>query len=193
MAVEALTCVDGCEVLCHNCDGNRLAPPTPACELHAKYFANSVREDGLLTIATGGIIYTPGSAGTVQEVFQDYCQNHYGSVGPAAPMVFLGKDFWVDEVPAAPLVRQLARGREAERWILVTDDVDEAVEFMRDYTPRARPSTTSAPGSFASTSPGTSSLPPRTPLPITSSGAAATSGDSSTGQSAGSPTGVMPP
>ncbi|MFD1148967.1 LOG family protein [Saccharothrix hoggarensis] len=109
-------------------------PPNPACELHAKYFANSVREEGLLTIATGGIIYTPGSAGTVQEVFQDYCQNHYGSVGPAAPMVFLGKDFWVDEVPAAPLVQRLARGREAERWILVTDDTDEAVAFLHDYT-----------------------------------------------------------
>ncbi|ONI82444.1 hypothetical protein ALI22I_40900 [Saccharothrix sp. ALI-22-I] len=108
-------------------------PPNPACELHAKYFANSVREDGLLTIATGGIIYTPGSAGTVQEVFQDYCQNHYGSVGPAAPMVFLGKDFWLNEVPAAPLVQQLARGRDAERWILVTDDTDEAVSFLRGY------------------------------------------------------------
>ncbi|MFI9007049.1 LOG family protein [Actinosynnema sp. NPDC053489] len=108
-------------------------PPNPACELHAKYFANSVREEGLLTVATGGIIYTPGSAGTVQEVFQDYCQNHYGSVGPAAPMVFLGRDFWVDEVPAAPLVRRLAAGREAERWILVTDDTDEAVAFLRGY------------------------------------------------------------
>jgi hypothetical protein len=31
--------------------------------LHAKYFANSVREDGLLTVATGGVVYTPGSAG----------------------------------------------------------------------------------------------------------------------------------
>ncbi|WP_367134523.1 LOG family protein [Saccharothrix sp. HUAS TT1] len=108
-------------------------PPNPACELHAKYFANSVREEGLLTVATGGVIYTPGSAGTVQEVFQDYCQNHYGSVGPAAPMVFLGEDFWVNEVPAAPLVRTLARGREAERWILVTDDTDEAVGFLRGY------------------------------------------------------------
>ncbi|XVV03483.1 LOG family protein [Actinosynnema sp. CA-248983] len=108
-------------------------PPNPACELHAKYFANSVREEGLLTVATGGIVYTPGSAGTVQEVFQDYTQNHYGSVGPAAPMVFLGKDFWVNEVPAAPLVQRLAAGRAAERWILVTDDVDEAVEFLRGY------------------------------------------------------------
>jgi predicted Rossmann-fold nucleotide-binding protein len=108
-------------------------PPNPACELHAKYFANSVREEGLLTVATGGIVYTPGSAGTVQEVFQDYTQNHYGSVGPAAPMVFLGRRFWTEEVPAAPLVRRLARGREAERWILVTDDAREAVDFLGSY------------------------------------------------------------
>ncbi|RZS44628.1 putative Rossmann-fold nucleotide-binding protein [Herbihabitans rhizosphaerae] len=108
-------------------------PPNPFCELHAKYFANSVREDGLLTVATGGVVYTPGSAGTVQEVFQDYTQNHYSSVGPAAPMVFLGKEFWLDEVPAATLVRQLARGREVEKWITVTDDADEAVAVLEDY------------------------------------------------------------
>jgi predicted Rossmann-fold nucleotide-binding protein len=108
-------------------------PPNPACELHAKYFANSVREEGLLTVATGGIVYTPGKAGTVQEVFQDFTQNYYGSVGPAAPMVFLGKDFWLNEVPAAPLVQQLARGRDAEQWIVVTDDIEEAVALLRKY------------------------------------------------------------
>lgn len=108
-------------------------PPNAAVDLHAKYFANSVREDGLLTVATGGVVYTPGSAGTVQEVFQDYTHNHYGSLGPPAPMVFLGKGFWLDEVPAAPLVARLARGRAAERWILVTDDLAEAVALLEDY------------------------------------------------------------
>ncbi|HVK24600.1 MAG TPA: hypothetical protein VM677_24840 [Actinokineospora sp.] len=108
-------------------------PPNPFCQLHAKYFANSVREDGLLTVATGGIIYTPGSAGTVQEVFQDYTQNHYGSVGPPAPMIFLGHRFWTEDVPAAPLVGKLAKGRAAEPWILVTDDADEAVALLRTY------------------------------------------------------------
>ncbi|HET9140525.1 hypothetical protein, partial [Actinophytocola sp.] len=105
-------------------------PPNAACALHAKYFANSAREDGLVTVATGGVIYTPGSAGTVQEVFQDYTQNHYDT---PAPMVFLGKDFWTTEVPAAPLVQQLARGRAAEHWILVTDDPAEAVALLRSY------------------------------------------------------------
>jgi predicted Rossmann-fold nucleotide-binding protein len=105
-------------------------PPNPFCELHAKYFANSVREDGLLTVATGGIVYTPGSAGTVQEVFQDYTQNHYGV---PAPMVFLGSRFWTEEVPAATLVRGLAKDRAAAEWITVTDDVDEAVAVLTTY------------------------------------------------------------
>ena len=108
-------------------------PPNRFCTLQAKYFANSVREDGLLTVATGGVVYTPGSAGTVQEVFQDYTQNHYASTGPPAPMVFLGKEFWTVEVPAATLVRQLARGREVERWILVTDEPAEVVELLERY------------------------------------------------------------
>ncbi|MEV4311956.1 hypothetical protein [Actinocrispum sp. NPDC049592] len=111
-------------------------PPNPGCTWHAKYFANSVREDGLLTVATGGVIYTPGSAGTVQEVFQDYTQNHYTSTGPAAPMIFLGKDFWTNDIPAAPLVQQLARGREAEQWILITDDTQEALTLLKTYTSR---------------------------------------------------------
>jgi predicted Rossmann-fold nucleotide-binding protein len=112
-------------------------PPNRFCTLHAKYFANSVREDGLLTVATGGVVYTPGSAGTVQEVFQDYTQNHYASQGPPAPMVFLGKEFWTAEVPAAALVRQLARGREVERWILVTDEPAEVVELLEAYADEA--------------------------------------------------------
>lgn len=114
-------------------------PPNPFCEWHAKYFANSVREDGLLSIATGGIVYTPGSAGTVQEVFQDYTQNHYASLGPPAPMVFLGRRFWTEEVPAVPLVRTLARGRAAERWIVVTDDAAEAVSVLLDYAEQVSP------------------------------------------------------
>ena len=66
-------------------------------------------------VAAGLSVVMPAPvAGTVQEVFQDYTQNHYASLGPPAPMVFLGKEFWTREVPAATLVQQLARGREAE-------------------------------------------------------------------------------
>ena len=63
-------------------------PATPLATRITKYFDNSIREDGILTLAKGGIIYTPGSAGTLQEIFQDAVQNHYLSFGYASPMVF---------------------------------------------------------------------------------------------------------
>src|SRR3954447_26092333 len=47
----------------------------------AKYFANSIREDGLLTIAVSGVVFAPGRAGTLQELFQDAAQNAYGIRG----------------------------------------------------------------------------------------------------------------
>jgi predicted Rossmann-fold nucleotide-binding protein len=43
----------------------------------AKYFSNSIREDGLLAVATTGIVFAPGGAGTMQEIFQDAAQNAY--------------------------------------------------------------------------------------------------------------------
>ncbi len=55
----------------------------------AKYFGNSEREDGLLAICTGGIVFVPGGPGTIQEVFQDAAQNAYRTYGPPSPMVFL--------------------------------------------------------------------------------------------------------
>lgn len=74
-------------------------PSTPFATHIAKFFENSIREDSILTLAYGGIIYTPGSAGTMQEVFQDAVQNHYLSFGFSSPMIFMGKDFWTKEMP----------------------------------------------------------------------------------------------
>ena len=83
-------------------------PPTPFASKIAKYFANSVREDGLLAIAKGGVIFSPGSAGTIQEIFQDATQNHYLSFGIASPMVFLDSHYWTVERPVYPLLKSLA-------------------------------------------------------------------------------------
>ena len=66
-------------------------PPAAFATHVAKYFANSVREEGLLAVATHGVIFAPGSAGTIQEIFQDAAQNHYASFGPPSPMVLLGR------------------------------------------------------------------------------------------------------
>jgi predicted Rossmann-fold nucleotide-binding protein len=105
-------------------------PPNPFATRIAKYFANSVREDGLLTIARGGVVYSPGSAGTVQEIFQDACQNHYNTVGVISPMIFLGRDFWTRTRPVYPLLEHLARGQEYARHLLLTDSREEIIQAL---------------------------------------------------------------
>ncbi|HVG58680.1 MAG TPA: hypothetical protein VNA24_09005 [Hyalangium sp.] len=108
-------------------------PPNAFATFIAKYFANSVREDGLLTIATGGIVYSPGSAGTIQEIFQDACQNHYNTVGVVSPMIFLGREFWTHTRPIYPLLTLLAQGQEYERYLRITDSVEEVVQALEEY------------------------------------------------------------
>ena len=71
-------------------------PPTPFATSIAKYFQNSIREDGLLARAQSGVIYVQGNAGTLQEVFQDAAQNYYRSFEYFSPMVSFDADlqYW---------------------------------------------------------------------------------------------------
>lgn len=106
-------------------------PSTPLATHIAKYFDNSIREDGILTIASGGIIYTPGSAGTLQEIFQEAVQNHYLTFGYASPMIFMGKQFWTEEVPAWPFIMTLVeKGRYKNLILCLTDDAEEAERVL---------------------------------------------------------------
>ena len=97
----------------------------------AKLFENSVREDTLLTIAYGGIIYAPGRAGTIQEVFQEAVQNHYLTFGFASPMVFLDTEFWTKTTPFYPLLVDLMdKGIYKNLLLSLTDEPEEVVETI---------------------------------------------------------------
>src|SRR3954470_19400121 len=75
----------------------------------AKYFSNSIREDGLLAVATAGIVFAPGGAGTMQEIFQDAAQNAERVFG-RSPMAFLDTRHYRLETGLYPaLERQAAR------------------------------------------------------------------------------------
>ena len=109
-------------------------PTAPFATDIAKYFDNSVREDGIVTIAKGGIIYTPGSAGTMQEIFQDAGQNHYESVGYASPMIFLGKEYYTHYMPAYTLLKDLSdRGIFKNMILTISDDNDEIIDAIVRY------------------------------------------------------------
>ncbi len=111
--------------------------PTNQFATHiAKYFANSIREDGLLALAARGVVFAPGSAGTVQEVFQDATQNHYGLFATLSPMVFLDVDFWRHTMPAEPLLRSLAGDRPYADLIGAADTAADTMSFLLGHPAR---------------------------------------------------------
>lgn len=105
-------------------------PPNVFATHIAKYFANAIREDTLLSLSSAGVIVLPGEAGTVQEIFQNSCENFYAAPGMARPLVLLGREYFSKTLPVWPLIQSLAQGREMATKILVTDSIDEAVEFV---------------------------------------------------------------
>ncbi|MGX5715084.1 LOG family protein [Arthrobacter sp. MAHUQ-56] len=106
-------------------------PPNYFATHIAKYFANAIREAILLELCHGGIVFLPGAAGTVQEIFQDACENYYGAREKVAPMVLVGRRHWEEEYPAWPMLRSLAAGRAMADCIFLVDSVEEAVEVLR--------------------------------------------------------------
>ncbi len=113
-------------------------PSTPFATHIAKFFENSIREDSILTLAFGGIIYTPGSAGTMQEIFQDAVQNHYLSFGFSSPMIFFGTRFWSEEMPAYPLLKEMARKGKYKNLILsITDESDDIIKELVKFQHKA--------------------------------------------------------
>ncbi len=108
-------------------------PPTPFATHIAKYFYNALREDGLLAVADAGVIYAPGKAGTLQEVFQDAAQNYYESFGRFSPMAFLDiGGYWSKAFPVEQLLRPLFGDEKYARWILISSDANEIVSFMEE-------------------------------------------------------------
>lgn len=112
-------------------------PPNVFATSQAKMFYNSLREDGLVTLAGAGLVIGPGNAGTVQEIFQDTTQNYYrrSGVGPT-PIALLDEAFWSRPAedgpdpakrtkPLRPLLMALAQEKPASDWsdaVLFTDD-----------------------------------------------------------------------
>lgn len=117
-------------------------PSNPFATHIAKYFSNSEREDGLLAIATSGIVFVPGGPGTLQEVFQDAAQNAYATFGHPSPMVFLcpedHPDFWTANGVAGTLDAAFMshNGDRRQGWDLIhtATSVKEAVGFISQHT-----------------------------------------------------------
>lgn len=119
-------------------------PPNIFATHIAKYFENSLREEGLLAIGTHGIIFAEGNGGTVQEIFQDACQNYYRNYGFASPMILFGEEYW-NPTPDAegnypgktkplwPLLDKLSKDGRFNDLIHLTSDPQVVLEKIRAF------------------------------------------------------------
>ncbi|MBO4207035.1 LOG family protein [Micromonospora echinofusca] len=99
----------------------------------AKYFSNAIREDTILRLARGGIVFAPGRAGTVQEVFQAATKTYYGTDGASGAYVFLDREFWTTTLPIGALLQPLLAASpfgDLSGTVHLTDDVHEAVRLL---------------------------------------------------------------
>jgi predicted Rossmann-fold nucleotide-binding protein len=107
----------------------------------AKLFQNSVREDGLLSIANAGIAYFAGGFGTLQEIFQDLAQNGYAPPAQQAAMVFVDTAAYGE--PGSPF--HLARARAGlakapfDDLITLADSADAVVAAIMAGRDRFHP------------------------------------------------------
>jgi predicted Rossmann-fold nucleotide-binding protein len=105
----------------------------------AKYFANSIREDGLLAICLAGVVYSPGRAGTTQEIFQDAAQNAYTSAGVRSPMVMCGNEYFAETGLYAVLRDQAKRsavGPSYQDLVALIDEPEAVVAFIDEHRPK---------------------------------------------------------
>ena len=110
----------------------------------AKYFQNSVRENGLLAIALAGVIYTTGGSGTAQEIFTDAAQNEYTMYGVRSPMILLGPDYADDDrLGLVTALRALAKRGGWEHLVRSVADPESAVAAISEL--RADPPGATAP------------------------------------------------
>jgi predicted Rossmann-fold nucleotide-binding protein len=97
----------------------------------AKYFSNALREDALLHRCEGGVVFLPGKAGTVQEIFQAVTENFYAAdASLIAPLILVGRQYWTNSYPAWPLLQRLGAGRPMSELIYCVDDVHEASSLL---------------------------------------------------------------
>ncbi len=105
-------------------------PPNAFASQVAKYFQNSLREDTLLRHCTAGIVFLPGAGGTVQEIFQDACENYYAEPSAVAPMVLVGVEHWTRTVPAWPLLEAMAADRPMAAALHLVDDIADVADLL---------------------------------------------------------------
>ena len=81
----------------------------------------------MLAVATAGIVFAPGGAGTMQEIFQDAAQNAYRTFG-RSPMAFLDTQHYFVETGLYPALQRQAERLGFSDLLSVGDEPEQILE-----------------------------------------------------------------
>ena len=112
------------------------------CSQIAKYFSNSMREEGLIAIGDHGVVVTSDTPGTVREVFQAAEQDSYWVNDRRSPIVFLGSQ----RTETFALLTEIARRDGYADLVRSFEDAAAVVEFIARTPPLTRRPPTPTPG-----------------------------------------------
>jgi predicted Rossmann-fold nucleotide-binding protein len=106
-------------------------PPNAFASRIAKFLGTAARDDWLLRVSAFDLIFLPGAAGTVRDVFEATAPLYYTPIGsPTRRLVLVGSDHWTRRFPVWPLMRALSYSRPMATTIHLVDTADEAASLL---------------------------------------------------------------
>lgn len=107
-------------------------PPNMFAQRIAKFFSNALREDALLTRSSTAIVVLPGTAGTVQEIFQAVTPMYYvADERPLPSLILVGRQQWTQDVPVWPAIEAMAKGRPMSNATHLVESVEDVLPLVQ--------------------------------------------------------------
>lgn len=103
-------------------------PPNLFTSATAKYLVHTLQDYGVLGLAGAGLVFLPGAAGTIQEIFEAVTNSYY--LAAETPIVLVGRQHWTERLPVWNLLTALGRGRPMAERIHLVDDVRAAATIL---------------------------------------------------------------
>lgn len=113
-------------------------PPNMFAQRIAKFFSNALREDALLTRSSTAIVVLPGTAGTVQEIFQAVTPMYYVTdQRPLPSLILVGRRQWTQDIPVWPAIKAMAHGRPMDNATHLADSVEDVLPLIQQRRRRS--------------------------------------------------------
>jgi predicted Rossmann-fold nucleotide-binding protein len=106
-------------------------PPNAFATGIAKFLGRAARDDWFLSKSAFDLLFLPGAAGTVRDIFEAVEPLYYTPIGKhTRRIVLVGADHWTRKFPVWPLMRALSYSRPMATTIHLVDSTDEAATLL---------------------------------------------------------------